>query len=145
NLDYATPQELEQAQAAQQAIAAAMQQLQPPPQLPGAPPAAPMPPPPHIQQMMQQVQAVMAKPQWKPILELLKSNLQRGYKIDIETNSTLANTSAEDQDNITKAMTAIGAAMQQLLPAVQAGAMTMQAMKEILLSMARRFEFGRQV
>jgi hypothetical protein len=140
NLDYATPQDLQRAEQLTAAINAAMMQ-QPPPQ-PGAPPPAP---PPQLQQAMQEVQAIQAKPKWEPVLALLKDNLQRGYKIDIETNSTLANTSAEDQENITKAMSAIGAALQQFVPALQVGMMTMPAVKEILLSMARRFEFGRQV
>ena len=152
NLDYATPQELEQAQQLIAQINQAMSQMPPPQQAapppPGAPAAGPPPAPqlpPQIAQAQQQVQAIMAKPKWEEVLALLKDNLHRGYKIDIETNSTLANTSSEDQQNITNAMGAIAQALQQFIPAVQTGVMTMPAVKEILLSIARRFEFGRQV
>jgi len=145
NLDYATPQDIQKAQQVMATVNQLMARLMPPPQQPGQPPVPPPAPPPEVQQAAQQAQAVLAKPPWQPVLDLLKSNLQRGYKIDIETNSTLANTSSEDQENIAKAMQAIGAALQQFIPAVQAGVMTMPAVKEILLSMARRFEFGRQV
>ena len=69
----------------------------------------------------------------------------RGYRIDIETNSTLANTSGEDQQNINLAMQSLSSMYQNFLPAVQQGAMTMPALKEMTLSVARRFEFGRQV
>lgn len=141
NLDYATPEQLLQAKEMTNAINAWSAQQQPSVD-PSVPPPAP---PPQVQQMQQQVQEIQAKPAWEPILAILKDNLQRGYKIDIETNSTLANTSAEDQQNITQAMSAIASMLETFIPAVQIGMMTMAAVKEMLLSVARRFEFGRQV
>lgn len=152
NLDYATPQEVAQAQQATQIVQQLLQRLHsaqpqalpPPPGSAAGPPPAPQIPP-QVQQLQAKIQATMQKPKWEDVLKLLKNDLQRGYKIGIETNSTLANTSGEDQENITKALTAISNMYTSFLPAVQAGAMTMPAFKEMTLTVARRFEFGRQV
>jgi hypothetical protein len=151
NLDYAMPQEVQQAQQVMQQVQMMQLQaqqmappMQPGPQAPGAP-AQPPPMPPQLEQMAQQAQAILAKPQWEQVLGVLKNDLMRGYRIDIETNSTLANTSGEDQQNINLAMQSLSSMYQNFLPAVQQGAMTMPALKEMTLSVARRFEFGRQV
>lgn len=149
NLDYTTPQQVEQAMqmqgAIQQQLLAMQQQAAAMPPMPGGPPAAPPAPPPQLQQAMQQVESVLAKPRWDAVMQLLKSDLSRAYRVDIETNSTLANTSSEDQQNINLAMTSITQTVQQFTPALQMGVMTMPVLKEFLLSIARRFEFGRQV
>jgi len=151
NLDYATPEDVQKAQGFVQAVNKALSQIplpaaqMPPP--PGSPPVPPPAPqiPPQVQQMQQQAQAILSKPRWEDVLKLLKDDLLRGYRVDIETNSTLANTSSEDQQNITNAMTALSNMFQSFLPAVQEGALTMPALKEMTLAVARRFEFGRQV
>lgn len=161
SLDYATPQQVQQAQqiqrvVQQQMLALQQQQAQAavlqPPQPPGVPPSAPPPmgPPPaqlspQLQQAGQQAQMILAKPQWGAILAILRDNLQRQYRIDIETNSTLADTTAEDQANVAAAMTAIANTAESFGPLVQEGVLTMPALKQLMLTIVRRYEFGRQV
>jgi hypothetical protein len=100
------------------------------------------------QQLMQQAQAaqaVLAKPKWSDVLNLLKDKYLRYGKIDIETNSTIEANSAEDKQNMSEALTAIGTLVQQFEPMVQSGAMPMTMVKGLILAVARRFTFGRQV
>ena len=88
---------------------------------------------------------MLGKIKWADVMTTLQSDLQRGYKIDIETNSTIEATSQEDKQNLNEALTAMGNGYQSFLPAVQAGAMTMPALKSILGATVRRFEFGKVV
>lgn len=139
NLPYATPQEVQQAQQAKMMLQQLMSRMPPP--TPGQQPFVP----PQVQQMAAMVQQVEAKPKWTDVVGLLRADVQRFYKIDIETNSTLDLTTQEDKQNIVDAMTALANTMQSFLPAVQSGAMTMPALKETMLSISRRFNFGRQL
>jgi hypothetical protein len=175
NLDYALPQDIQQAQqtltainqqmAQMQAQAAAQPQMGPPGGPGGAPPpmgaASPAPPgapagpaespppqepqpTPEMQQAMQQAQDVLAKPPWEQVVGLLKNDLLRYYRIDIETNSTIASDTQEDKDDVTDALTGISQLLQSFAPMVQQGVMTMPVVKSILLTTVRKFSFGRE-
>lgn len=162
SLDFATPAQVQQAQQMQQAAqqqalmlqqqqaqAAAMQQPQAPGVMPSGAPAGPPPAPSpqmqQVQQAMQQAQLTLAKTKWADVIALLRDDQERQYRIDIETNSTLADTTAEDQQNIVQAMTALTNTAESFGPLVQEGVLPMSAMKELMLSITRRFEFGRRV
>lgn len=93
------------------------------------------------EQMAMQPQAP-AQPTWAQVLGLLKSDMQRAYKIDIETNSTVIPEATEDKQNMTEALTAIGQFIGQAMPQVQAGVLPFEAAKAILMKIARQFEFG---
>lgn len=142
-------QQMEMAMQQQAAMAAQQAQAQQPlPGMPPAPPAAPPAPPqlpPQVQQAAQQAQAVLAKPPWEPILKLLRTDILRCYKIDIETNSTLDPTRQEDKQDITEAMTAMANTMQSFGPFVEQGVITMPVFKGMLKSIVTRFAFGRQL
>lgn len=144
-LPYATEKEIQQAQAVMQATQQAMQQM--PPQAPAGQPGQPPQPqiPPQIQQAMQQAQAVLAKPKWADVLSLLKDDIQRAYKIDIETNSTLEPEAAEDQKNFSDMMMAISQFVQGVAPLVQAGVMPHQVVQSMLLAIVKRFRFGPEI
>lgn len=163
DLDFATPDEIKQAQAAQQQMQTWMAQNPAPPApppggpppMPGTPPPGPgmapmqAPPPPqppaNLVQAAQQAQATMAKMPWGEVVKLLQDDLLRDFHIDIETNSTLDANSNEDKQNITEALTALSNMFTSFLPAVQQGAMTMPALKEMTLTVMRKFQFGREV
>jgi hypothetical protein len=178
NCDFAMPQEVKEAQEAQQRLEAQMMQMQqqammqqqlqappgsasaqpaapagaPPTLTPGAPaagaPQAPPQPPqpsPEMQQQMQQIQAILQKPQWEQVVGLLRDNLQRYYRIDIETNSTIASDTAEDKQNIVEALQAISQVFSELGPLAQQGVLPVPAVKTILMAVVRRFQFGRAV
>ena len=101
-------------------------------QIPGQPPDP----------QMQAIQQELAKPVWGQILELLKNDLVRSYRIDIETNSTVEPEAAEDQKAITELMGAIGQTLNGLGPLVANGVLPFQAAQSLLLFIARRFRFG---
>lgn len=100
---------------------------------------------PQQQQQMQQLQMELQKPVWGQILQLLRDDFQRAYRIDIETNSTVEPEAAEDQKAITDLLVAVSQTLQSLSPLVQSGAMPFQAAQGLLLFIARRFRFGSQI
>lgn len=152
NLSYATNAEVQQAQQVLQQVQQAQLQMQQQAQqaasmaqMMGQPPPPPPQPPQQLMQAAQEAQATLQKPKWSDVLGLLQSDMQRYYKIDIETNSTIAADTAEDQQKITECMTALGNMYQSFGPVVQAGAMPLGVLKEMTLAVIRRFSFGRQV
>lgn len=104
-------------------------------QIPGQPPDP----------QMQALQQELAKPVWGQILELLKNDLLRSYRIDIETNSTVQPEAAEDQKAITEMMGAIGQTLNGLGPLVANGVLPFQAAQSLLLFIARRFRYGSEI
>ena len=126
-LPYPTRAEQAQAQAA-------MQELQ----LSGAMSGQPVQVPPELQK-------VLGTPTWEDILEVLRNDLQRAYKIDIQTNSTVDAEATEDKANIAEFMNALAQFFNAIAPAVQAGALPFEAAKTLLLAIVRRFRFGPEV
>lgn len=107
-------------QAQQQAMMAAMtgQPAPPPPQIPPKPET------------------------WEDIDAILKSDEMRTFRIDIETDSTIAATQQEDLEQMTMAMTAVTSVIEKLWPMVQAQALPLEAAKELVLVVCRKFRFG---
>lgn len=103
------------------------------------------PPNPQQQQQMQQLQMELQKPVWGQILQILRDDFQRAYRIDIETNSTVEPEAAEDQKAITDLLMAVSQTLQSLSPLVQSGVMPFQAAQSLLLFIARRFRFGSEI
>jgi len=139
-LNYATDEQVQQAMMQfqsqmemynQQAQMAQMQpQGQPgqPPQLP-PPPQQPAPPP----------------YTWESLQKAMKDDCQRTYKIDVETDSTTASTVAEDMKGLTELLSGIVQFVQGVAPAVQMGALPMEAAKEIMMTICRRSKMGSAV
>lgn len=93
----------------------------------------PAPPPPQIP----------PKPEtWEQIDQVLKSDEMRTFRIDIETDSTIAATQQEDIEQMTVALNAVTATIEKLWPMVQAGALDFEAAKELILTVSRKFKFG---
>ncbi|MCK9622137.1 MAG: hypothetical protein M0R47_16575 [Methylobacter sp.] len=130
-LPYATDQEVVQSQAVMQAA----QQMQ----MQGMQPNEAQ------QGMIQQAQAVMQKQTWSQVLDLLKNDMQRSYKIDIETNSTILPEAVEDQKQIAEVMTALGEYLQGVAPLIEKGAFPFEAAKAMMLSVVRRYQFGDEI
>ena len=107
---------------------------------PGAPPAAS----PLIAQL-QQIRQQLQTPQWEQILAILKDDLQRAYRVDIETNSTIEPEAAEDKQNIVDLMTTLGQFLQGVTPLVVKGALPFEAAQTMMLTIARRFRFGTEI
>ncbi|HQR40203.1 MAG TPA: hypothetical protein PLF26_17605 [Blastocatellia bacterium] len=95
-------------------------------------------PPPQIMQAAQQ-------PQWKAVLDMLRDDMQRAYRIDIETNSTVEPEAVEDQKNIADLMTAMGQFLNGVGPLVEKGIMPFETAQTMLLSISRRYRFGQEI
>lgn len=92
-----------------------------------------------------QTQAALQAPVWGHVLEMLRDDMQRAYRIDIETNSTVEPEAAEDQKNISDMMTAMGQFLSGVAPLVQAGTMPFEIAQSMLLAISRRFRFGSEI
>lgn len=134
-LPYPTAQQKMQAQQVLQAMQVQQGQMQ---QVPGQPLQPPQQPPPEVVQAAQ-------SPSWSEIIDVLKTDQQRSYKIDIETNSTIDVEATEDQKNIGDFMNAMGQLMAGLSPMVENGSMPFEASKAILLEVVRKYRFGPEV
>lgn len=97
------------------------------------------------QAQQQALQAELQKPVWQQILQLLKDDNLRAYKIDIETNSTIEPEAAEDQKNIADLLTALSQYLQGVGPLVVNGTMPFEAAQAMMLAIARRFRFGHEI
>lgn len=127
--------------AVQQAI---QQQLMAQPPQPPVDPAQPAPPNPLLLQL-QQVQQHLQAPKWADVLALLQNDLQRAYRVDIETNSTVEPEAAEDKEAIVDLLTVIGQFLQGVTPLIVSGSLPFEAAQGMLLFIARRFRFGSEI
>lgn len=113
-------------------------QAQAVPQQPGQPPAAPPPPDPNVQKML-------SMPTWEDIMGVLRSDMQREYRVDIETDSTIAQSLQQDMEGLKEVVGGIVEFWQGVGPAVQAGAVSIEAVKAITMSIVRRARMGLEV
>lgn len=108
-------------QRAQMAIVQAQMQRQPPPK---------------------EAQEIVAKPSWDEVMQLLRSDQMRQYRVDIETDSTVADTVNQDMAGLSEVMGAIGQVMTGTREAVANGMLPVDVLKEIMLTVTRRARFG---
>lgn len=121
----------------QRIMAMANMQLPEPPQpQPGAMPGQPDP-------AMMQYQQEKAK--YDQAFALLKDEKLRGFRIDIETDSTIQPDEDAEKQRVNEFLTAVGGFMQQAFPLVQAAPELLPMMSEILLFTARRYRSGRML
>lgn len=121
-LKFPTGQEKQQAmmQYQQQAMMAQQQGQQPPPQ-PQMPPS------------------------WDEIIQIIRDDKQRTFKVDVETDSTVAASMESDMSGLRELLSGLTQLMQGFGPAVQMGAMPVEALKEIILAVTRRAKLGNAV
>lgn len=132
-LQFPTAMQKQQIQLQMQAI----QQQTPPPQ-PGQPPA---PPPPQLDSM----QKALQMSSWEDIMAVLKSDMQREYRVDVETDSTVAESLQQDMTGLKEVLTGVVEFWKGVGPAVQAGAIDMEAVKAITMTIVRRARMGLEV
>lgn len=97
------------------------------------------------QQVPQELQQVLMQPSWEEILQVLRSDQMRGYRVDIETDSTVAASIEGDMEGLRDVLTGIVEFIQGIGPAVEAGVVPIEAVKAILLTISRRSKFGTEV
>jgi hypothetical protein len=128
DLKFPTPQEKQELQIKAQMLA---QQ----PQVPGQPP--PQPPP-------ELVQALQV-PTWEDILGMMHSPALRQFRVDVETDSTIAAMLDSDMTALSALLKAISQMLMELAPLVQSGALPVEAAKEIVMAVIRRARLGTAV
>lgn len=97
------------------------------------------------QAQLQQLQQALQAPKWSDVIQLLRDDLHRAYRIDIETNSTIEPEAAEDQKSIAELMNAMSQFLNGVGPMVQQGIMPFEVAKTMLTAITRRFRFGNDI
>lgn len=98
-----------------------------------------------LQGEAQKLQAIAQAYSWPQILDLLRSDLYRRFRVDIQSNSTITPEATEDKQNIAEFLNAMAQVMNGMFPMVQEGILPFQAAKAILLTIARRYQFGEEL
>lgn len=97
------------------------------------------------QPIPKKLQKLLDKPTWDECMTVLRDDQQRCYRIDIETDSTIAGDQAQEQKNITELLTGVATYIQNIGPAVEAGYLPIDAAKSMLMTAVRKFKMGREV
>ena len=111
-----------------------MQQMQMQPQQPGQPPMQMGPPP-------QPAHPIT----WEAVMDAMRDDATRTYRIDIETDSTLSASQDSDMQGLKDLMTGLSGLMQAFGPAIQQGAMDIGMLREMMLVVCRRARMGTAV
>ena len=97
------------------------------------------------QPMPPQLEEVLEKPTWEECMQILRDDKQRSYRVDIETDSTIAGDQAADQKAVTELLTGVSTFISNAGPAVAAGYLPLEAAKVMMMAAIRRFKMGREV
>jgi hypothetical protein len=118
-----------------QVMQAQMQQMQQqmPPQ-PGQPPPAPPIDP-----------AMLKMPTWEDVIGVMHSEKRQQYRIDVETDSTVAGTLSSDMAGLAQVLQSVSQTLTGLAPLVMDGALPVEAAKEIVMAVVRRARLGMAV
>lgn len=122
-----------------QLMQAKLQQSQQPQMpLPGQPPVPPQPPDPNLL-------AALQVPSWEDILGLMHSSALRQFRVDVETDSTVANMLQSDMQGLSQVLQAVAQTLTELAPLVVQGALPPDAAKELVMAVIRRAKMGSAV
>lgn len=84
----------------------------------------------------------VSQSQFMEACQMIKSDKLRGFRVDIETDSTIPVDRKSEQENRIAFMGAIGQYLQGVIPAVQSGAVPARVAREGLLFVVRGFKLG---
>lgn len=87
----------------------------------------------------------LQKPTWEQVVALLRDDKLRGFRVDIETDSTVQPDASQEQKNRVELLTAITGFVQGVAPAVQSGAISLDLAKEMLTFGVRAFKVSPQL
>ncbi len=107
--------------------------------MPVAPGVAPPPPPKPDPELLR----IASSPTWEDILGILRSDRLRGYRIDIETDSTILQDAQADKQSRIEFMTAAKDFLGQAYQALTVAPQMMPVVKEIMMFGVRSFKPGR--
>jgi hypothetical protein len=97
------------------------------------------------QEPAQDQMALLDKPSWEQVEALLKDNAHRNFRIDIETDSTIASSLDADMAGLTEVLGGIAKFIEGAEPLVQSGMLPIEAAKEIVMTITRRARMGMAV
>lgn len=97
------------------------------------------------QQGQQPPQQPQFPPTWEEVVQVMRDDKLRTFKVDIETDSTVAASVEADMKGLSDTMNALNQVIQGFMPAVQMGALPVDALKEMLLTVTRRAKMGNAV
>lgn len=144
-LVFPTEQQKEMLKAqVQQMAAQQQQQAAPAPQQPGQPPAPP-PASPKAPDIPQEDQDILDKPTQEQLVQLMKDDGLRSYRIDIETDSTIASDEQAEKQSRQEFVTVLGGMLQQAVPVAQQVPELVPVIGEALLFLTRAYRTGRQL
>lgn len=98
------------------------------------PPQQPQPPNPILQQ-----------PAWEEIVEIMRNDMARTFRVDVETDSMVASTIESDMQALGQVVQALGGFWQIAMPMMQAGALQADAVRSITQAICRRAKLGTEV
>ena len=93
----------------------------------------------------QTLTAITQKEVTPDMMQVMKSDQLRSYRIDIETDSTIARQLQDEEENYTKLLTAISQFVMGIAPMVAQGFFPIEVAVSLLQSGIRRFKMGRSV
>ena len=79
------------------------------------------------------------------VLAVLNNDLQRRYRVDVETNSTVDAEATEDKQMVGEFLNAMAQFLSGVTPMVEKGIFPFDAAKEVMLAVVRRYRFGDEV
>lgn len=135
----------QQAMVAQQAMMAQQAAMQPP-SMPGQP-QQPMPPQMPQQAPEQQAQGPSeeGEPQvtWDDVMEVLRNDDRRAYKVDVETDQTVFQNAEEEKKSRIEFLQTFNVLMEKSMMAIQANPALLPLMRETVLFTLGAFKVGR--
>jgi hypothetical protein len=93
----------------------------------------------------QEAQDIMATPTWEAVVGMLRNTLMREYRVDIETNSTIADDLEEDQKNTGELLNALSQFLNGVAPLIENGSMPFEVAKSMMLGVVRKMAMGPEV
>lgn len=96
----------------------------------------------------QQVPPIQFPPRpvtWEVVYAALQSDTMRTFKVDIETDSTIAAVQQEEAGDLQAVLSALVELVKEIGPMVQQGVMPFEAFKQLLLMVCRKFRMGASV
>lgn len=97
------------------------------------------------QQKVKEMQEAMSMPSWEDVMGVLRSDMQREYRVDVETDSTVAQSLQQDAEGLKEVIGGLVEFWNGVGPAVQSGALSIDAVKSISLVIVRRTRMGLEV
>lgn len=96
----------------------------------------------HGGQLPPEMAEIMSRPTWDDLLQVMRNDLILSYRIDIETDSTIAPDAAAEQQAMAELMAGVSNFVATIGPAVASGYLPMDVAKSLLLMAVRRFKAG---